>query len=221
MPIRLDPFQNIVGVNWGNIRLIPACTFRVDYGGTGFPTSPLPFTTVIQMTHPEQSTFVSHFLSLDGTFFAFVGEHYDMLGGSRFNIGFHEFGIRPVEDDPDPQAEVTVRIFTKPEFGDLPERCDIKVRFGFGPDATMGVRTVWYVSRLEFNLSPINGAYIYPRDVPFIVNSQFQEIRDFNNLTAVIREISGLGSVADFGTLNLNFQRGTMAYLPPDPPPED
>jgi hypothetical protein len=37
----------------------------------------------------------------------------------------------------------------------------------------------------------------------------------------VIRSIPGIGTVSDFGTLQLNFQRGTMAYVPPEPPPED
>jgi hypothetical protein len=221
MPVRLDPFQNIVGVNWGGIRLINACTFRVDYRGPAFGLS-LPFSTVAQMTTPDQIEAYTVSEGLPNNLPpSAAGDRFVLSAGTGVEIGFHEFGIRPIEDAPDPDPEVQVRIFALPIFGQSPGTCDIKVRFGFGPVVTMSNQTVWYASRLGFDLSPANGAYIYPRNVPFIVNSQFQEIRDFNGVTRVIRSIPGIGTVSDFGTLQLNFQRGTMAYVPPEPPPED
>lgn len=221
MPLRLDPFQNVIAVNWGGIRLIQACTFRVDYGGPGF-TQTLPFVTVAQMVAPDSLIPVSTIISGGPDLpFSDLSERYLLLAGTGQALGFHEFGLRPIEDAPEPDPEVLLRVLALPVSGEPPGSCDIKVRFGFGPNAIMQGAEVWYASRLEFDLSPVNGAYVYPRLVPFIIGSQFQEIRDFNNLTPVLRNVSGVGFVADFGFLQLNMQRGTMAYLPPDPPPEE
>lgn len=210
MPIRLDPFQNIVGVNWGARPLEIPCTFRVDYGGPAFGTT-LAWTTQFQMIEPEVSEFVG-----GETSFRHFGEFYQLASGSNFSIGFHEQSVRPIEGATIKQKDARVRVFAVGPT--LPTSCTIRVRFGFGPNADAPVRTVHYFSRDGWTLYP-PGWLNYPRDVPILIDTQFQRSKEYGLITPVVRTVSGLpGDVADLGTLLLNFAQGDSSWLPPEPP---
>lgn len=222
MPVRLDPFQNIVGVNWGG-KLAPIAYVSLlledNLGKFVIPS----------MVAPDESGFIETGANAS----VFFGPEYKIQGGLQFfsdpdsNVG--GFGYRYAMITPmvsTASSIVDVRLLCESRIGSLPNIGRIQVIFGMerrlaDPNNTVIFRETgivdgereWAVSEEQLPVpeGTIFRAVYSPNDRRFV----FWGSRSF------FREVPTLGQVADFGTVRMNFRRLTAEVIPPNTDPEE
>lgn len=234
MPVRLDPFKNIVGVNWGGL-LSPVCSLAIvpEYSLGDEPE----WIAVFQIVAPEESPLIGGTVAGEGSIDYlpyYFGQDFVLIS-KLDRIGFDDdgrepsyrsFTVRPQAVTGGTSPVVDIRIFLRSTSEELPSVAAVIGIFGFGRELVRGNDTIvekrpegliW--EYFDFN-DPLPNEF-----TTRAIRADRENRFEFWGNRAFNREIPGapalVGTVADFGTLRLNFQRGTAEMLPPDtsPPP--
>lgn len=226
MPVRLDPFQNIVGVNWGG-RLAAICELAFDFEGLGLN----PWMINVVVNAPESLGPIGGLAdgdSVTGLTEYIDGEFYTVHSFIRRDgfdndprfPGFRGVWVRPLEISGGFPEVVELRIFGRSTDSSLPTVAVVYGTFGFGlelfqPGQFVGRR----LEGLLWEHWPIQIPLPNEYETTVVRATRERRFERWGN-RAFIRTIDGLGLVADFGTLRLNFRTGGHELLPPDLTPE-
>jgi len=225
MPVRLDPFQNIIAVNWGG-RLAPVCELAFIFENLGQN----PWMINVQTVTPETLGPVGGFADGDlasGLIEYIDGEFYTVHSYIRRDgfdndprfPGYRGVWVRPLEITRIPEI-VELRIFGRSTDAGLPTVAAIIGTFGFGLDLFQPGE---FIAKSPEGLIWEHYPITIPRPNEFEVTAvRADRERRFElwGNRAFVRTLDGLGPVADFGTLRLNFRTGSAELMPPDTTPE-
>lgn len=230
MPVRLDPYQNIVAVNWGG-KLAALCQIGMIIENLGQNRWML----ALDMQTPEVSGpigGIDETESITGFDSIFNGSSYQ-IQTTLFQEGsgalkpdgrlssFRGAFIIPNEIDGGISEVVDLRVYGRSADAGLPTVAAVLVDFAFGPDLVVP-DAYWFGQSegLLWSYTPLVNPLPESLTLTF-VRAQRERTFAFWGQRAFVRSVPILGPVADFGTLRLNFRTGSAEMLPPSTNPEE
>lgn len=230
MPVRLDPFQNIVGVNWGG-KLAALCQLGMIIENLNQNR----WMMALDMVSPDVSGpigGIDETESISGFGSIFNGASYQiqttlfqegsgiLKPDGRENNFRGGFVIPNAIDGGLPEV-VNLRVYGRSADAGLPTVAAIIVDFAFGPDLVVP-NAYWFGQPEGLLWSYTDLVDPLPENLNLqFVRAQRERRFAFWGQRAFIRTVPILGPVADFGTLRLNFRRGSAEMLPPSTEPEE
>lgn len=225
MPVRLDPFQNIVGVNWGG-RLAALCDIFVTFGTTATPVQDRDkWSLVVILLTPEvsgQLGLIDAEESFSGLDSIFNGASYQVQfmgfqeGSGAFQpdrrLGtFKNCVVIPNDISGGVPETANLRIFARSPDSSLPNIASVSTVFGFGRDLVQP-NSYWIQEGegLSWSYFPITSP------LPEVLDKTFVQAQRERSATIWGQRSRINGPYADFGTLRLNFRTGSAEMTQPE-----